>query len=257
MPIAETGMTVYWKDGARTAFNLLGDLQTARFPNTDEAVEIEAAPGQKVKVPGFFDWFGGNWATPPADGRPGVRQSLIVDSHSIQTVGVLLAKMREGDNEWGVPPGPITDLMMHAAAATRFPQGWAASDMRRKYLPGSVATDRPQPSGPHDPPISGAEARKLRQEIERVTREAGEYMAALTTAREKLAEAMATRDEAQKGQLTAVTKMHTLLRELEARAKGMKTAAGTSPRGVYQRALVKAAEGLEKTVAAYREKAGA
>jgi hypothetical protein len=77
--------------------------------------------------------------------------------------------MRAGDNEWDVPPGVISDLQMHAAAAVRFPQGWAASDMRRKYLPGSVATD-PKPK-PEPPPTGGAEIEELRLKLAEAEKE--------------------------------------------------------------------------------------
>jgi hypothetical protein len=251
MPIAETGMPVYWADGQRTTFNLLGDLQTARFPNTDEGFDASVIGGPTgQRVPGFFDWFGGNWATPPADGRPGIRQSLVVDSHTIQTVGRLLELMRDGDNEWDVPPGPITDLMMHAAAATRFPQGWQASRERAKYLPGSVATDKPRPG-----PAPGGNARELdtlRAALAGTQQEA-------QTLQAKLAESIKARETAVRQYETIARKSDGLLSTLEARAKGMKTAAGARGGGKYAQALRAAAEGLEKTVADFRanEKAGA
>jgi hypothetical protein len=73
----------------------------------------------------------------------------------------------------------------------------------------------------------------------------------------KLAESIKEREDVQKTTVRLRGRVDFLLSNLEARAKGMKTAAGTTPRGQYQRALVKAAEGLEKTVADFRaEKAG-
>lgn len=177
MPIAQTGDTVHWADGTKTPFTLLGDLQTARFPNTDEST-TDPATGQKH--PGFFDWFGGPvWSQAPADGKPGIRQSLIVDSETISSnVGRLLELMRDGIdfngkpvapplNEWGVPPGVITPLMAHAAAATRFESGWVASDIRKKYMPGSVASD-PQPKPEPDKPTApgtNQEAEELRKKL--------------------------------------------------------------------------------------------
>lgn len=238
MAIAESGMTVYWADGQKTTFNLLGDLQTARFPNTDEGF---IDPVTQQRVPGFFDWFGGNWATPPADGRPGVRQSLIVDAETIGLVGRLLEEMRKGDNEWGVPPGPITDLMMHAAAATRFPHGWQASPERRKYMAGSVATDpKPKPPAPDPRDATIADLRTQ-----------------LASAQGKLADAVKAKEDAQKADLLTRGRVTGLLSELETRAKGMKTAAGAKSGGKYAQALRQAAEGLEKTVADFREKAKA
>lgn len=243
MPIAESGMTVYWADGQKTTFNLLGDLQTARFPNTDEGFK-DPATGQHV--PGFFDWFGGNWATTPSDGRPGIRQRLIVDADTIPMVGRLLELMREGDNEWGVPPGPITDLMAHAAAAVRFPHGWQASSERAKYMPGSVATDKPRPG-------TGA----VNAELETLRKALAGAKQEVQWLQVKLAEAMSNRDLAVKKVLSLEERQRILLSELETRAKGMKTAAGTKARGQYQQALLKAAIALEKTVADFREKAKA
>lgn len=254
--IAETGMTVYWKDGLRTTFNLLGDLQAARFPNTDEGFQDPKTGGY---VPGFFDWFGKNWATPPADGRLGVRQSLIVDAETISNnVGRLLELMRDGvdmngkpipgpSNEWGVPPGPITPLMMHAAAATRFPSGWQASPERAKYMLGSLVTDRQRP-GPT--PTVNTELEALRSTLAAATRE-------IEALGSRLVESEKNLDSAVKKVLSLEDRQRVLLSELDARAKGMRKAAGTTPKGQYQQALLKAAIALEKSVAEYREKAGA
>lgn len=144
-----TGDTVYWADGSQTILNLEGvDLLTSPFPNAD---------------PAFFGVFGENWAQKPDEfaGVRGIRQSLVVDSETITNgVSSLLREMVKGDNEWGLPPfEQQTDLLRHAIAATKFPQGWAASDMRRKYLPGSVATDpQPRPDA-KDAEIARLEAR--------------------------------------------------------------------------------------------------
>lgn len=229
MPIAESGQTVYWKDGQKTTFNLLGDLQTARFPNNDEAF---IDPLTQQRVPGFFDWFGGNWATPPADGRPGIRQSLIVDADTIPMVGRLLDLMRQGDNEWGVPPGPITDLMIYAAAATRFPNGWQGSPERRKYMSGSVATDpKPKPPAP--------DARD----------------ATIQDLRAKLAFAMKAREDAQKDELKLKSRLDALLADVKARAQGMLRFAGERGGGKY--AIEMRSQGQYLLAVAEREKAGA
>jgi hypothetical protein len=211
MPIAKTGDVVYWKDGKRTSFTLLGDLQTARFPNTDEATSEN---GQKV--PGFFDWFGINWATPPADGKPGVRQSLIIDAETIGNVTSLLKLMRDGvdmngnpapgpHNEWGVPSGPITSLMAHAAAATRFPNGWAGSGERRKYMFGSVPSDLPRPRPqepapqPPTPQVPTPQTPDPRDQTIKELRAALEQANSDTEAiRTKLADAIAAREKAEK-----------------------------------------------------------
>jgi hypothetical protein len=108
----------------------------------------------------------------------------------------------------------------------------------------------PRPGSPGSGTIN-AELETLRTALAGAKQEA-------QTLQVKLAESIKERETATKEAQALKTRMANLLSTLEARARGMKTAAGTSPRGQYQRALVKAAEGLEKTVADFRtEKAGA
>ncbi len=216
MPIAETGMTVYWADGKRTTFTLLGDLQTSRFPNTD---------------PEFFKWFGENWVVrpDPANGQRGIRQSLIVDAETISNnVGRLLELMREGDNEWQIPPGPISDLQMHAAAAVRFPQGWAGSAERRKYLPGSVASD-PKPKPPAEDPRD-ATIKELRAALESANAETASL-------RTKLADSIAAKEKAEK--VPAAVRVEV--------QRGRSTL-GAKPAGKWWQEMKKALDSISKVV---------
>lgn len=148
----KTGDTVYWADGKQTALNLDGvDPLTSPFPNTDEA---------------FFRIFGENWATKPDEFASirGVRQSLTVDAETIGNgVSRVMEEMSRQPNggEWGLPPfAQHTDLLRHVIAATKFENGWAGSAERRKYLPGSVASD-PRPK----PPAVDPEITRLRQQL--------------------------------------------------------------------------------------------
>jgi hypothetical protein len=103
---------------------------------------------------------------------------------------------------------------------------------------------------------SSAEVRRLLLEVERVKKEAGEYMASLDLAREKLADSIQERENTAKEAMKIQTRTANLLSTLEARSRGMKKSAGGGG-GKYAEALRKAAEGLEKTVADFRaEKAG-
>lgn len=177
----------------------------------------------------------------------------------------LMRASLDPNNPWGITPDDVSERVVGGVRMI----DWTLIDFlaiygrqglreaMKRYGSGSEKPAQPGPAAPTTGADPGAEARTLRLEIQRVTREAGEYMTALTAAREKLTEAMAEREAARQRLDSYAGKILGLLSELDARAKGMKKAAGTKPKGVYQQALVKAAEGLEKTIAAYREKAGA
>lgn len=138
-------------------------------------------------------------------------------------------------NPWGIVPEDaaqsVIDYNMQVFMAIYGREG--INTMLDKYGQGHDARTAPKPPAP-DP-----------------------RDATIQDLRAKLADAMKARETAEKNELVVRARVDFLLSELDARAKGMKTAAGTTVRGQYQQALLKAGIALEKAVAEFREKAGA
>jgi hypothetical protein len=178
----------------------------------------------------------------PGSGSEGVRAQVGGgEGHTEQTLsGCLMRAIEDPNNPWGVTaddmaPGRV-DLTLLDFLAIYGRAG--LNDAMAKY--GSGPGQPGQPGG-------GGDLEQLRKKL-----------ADALAARDKaVAEARASAESLNPLRTELATAKKNLadaLAEVAASAAGMKRAAGTKPRGQYQQALAKSAEGLEKLVAAYRQK---
>lgn len=154
-----------------------------------------------------------------------------------ELAGLLNAAGRDPNNLWHIESPENLEPLTALRQAMDFAACGDVDELRRAYA-GAVG----KPGGATSP-----ELEQLRRKLAEALAERDKAVADARASAESLNPLRAELSSAKKNLADA-------LAEIQASAAGMKRAAGMKPRGQYQQALAKSAEGLEKLVAAYRQK---